>query len=154
MELYIRCHWSLASWHLCLNMVFILRKSTGDFILCIIAWIRIVTLRTFIFCNKNNNKKQTTPTKHQDTHTKKPLSMFMHIISGYDTPEPLDGRQSSCKVVLLQATCSETEQMKLDTSPHHCYPLVVAVISGVKQRFGFIFHDAWVATVCQTVLIT
>ncbi|KAL7399158.1 hypothetical protein ABVT39_020830, partial [Epinephelus coioides] len=34
------------------------------------------------------------------------------------------------------------DQMKREANLHHCNPLVDAIISGVKKRFGYIFQDA------------
>ncbi|XP_069381208.1 E3 SUMO-protein ligase ZBED1-like [Paralichthys olivaceus] len=45
-------------------------------------------------------------------------------------------------VPTISILVEKMERMKHETNLHHCYPLVDAIISGVKQRFGYIFQDA------------
>ncbi|XP_069381916.1 uncharacterized protein [Paralichthys olivaceus] len=45
-------------------------------------------------------------------------------------------------VPTISILVEKMERMKHETNLHHCYPLVDAIINGVKQRFGYIFQDA------------
>ncbi|KAK7118843.1 hypothetical protein R3I94_022373 [Phoxinus phoxinus] len=44
-------------------------------------------------------------------------------------------------VPTISILLNKMEQMKHEANMHHCNPLVDAIISGVKRRFGYIFQD-------------
>uniref|UniRef100_A0A3Q1H5D8 HAT C-terminal dimerisation domain-containing protein n=1 Tax=Acanthochromis polyacanthus TaxID=80966 RepID=A0A3Q1H5D8_9TELE len=55
-------------------------------------------------------------------------------------------------VPTISILLEKMDQMTHETNLHHCNPLVDAIISGLKQRFGYIFEDARLQGECIPTL--